>query len=233
MSKAVGVLSKSITSMRKQELQEALVRVRTRMPGWVRHLTRVARATVRSGRPSPALPQDLIERRRPCANRRILIERLPRGGSVAEIGALRGEFSRAILMITKPSLLHLIDFDFLQLAEDVRADPRVRLHEGASPDVLSEIADETLDWAYIDADQCNAGASRDAAAAARNIKPGGYLVFSDFAHIDPSLGRYGVHRAVVEFAVTNRWPIVLLSYETNALYDAVLQLPAERGRAVG
>jgi hypothetical protein len=219
--------------MRQHDMQKTLVQLRTRMPGWVRHLTRVARAAVSSSRPSPPLPQDLLEHCRLCANRHVLIERLPRGGAVAEIGTLRGEFARAILAIAKPSLLHVVDLNLSNLAEDVRSDPRVRLHEGASPDVLAAIADETLDWAYIDADHSYAGAARDAAAAARKIKPGGYLVFNDFAHIDPSLGRYGVHRAVVEFAVTNRWPIVLLSYETNALYDVALQRPAEHDRQAG
>lgn len=213
--------------MRTGYLQKALVRVRTGMPSRIRHVARVLRAAVGSNQRSPALPQELIEHCKFCASRRILLARLPRGGAVAEIGTLRGDFARQILRIANPRVLHLIDLDVSKLADDVRTDPRVRVHEGTSPDVLSAIADESLDWAYIDADHSYEGVSRDAAAAARMIKPGGHLVFNDFGHIDPSLGRYGVHRATVEFAVAHRWPMVLFAYETNALYDVALQRPAE------
>uniref|UniRef100_Q07IR6 Class I SAM-dependent methyltransferase n=1 Tax=Rhodopseudomonas palustris (strain BisA53) TaxID=316055 RepID=Q07IR6_RHOP5 len=181
------------------------------------------------GQQSPSLPQSLIENCRFCADRLVLIERLPRGGEIAEIGCLRGEFSRDILRIASPHRLHLFDIDFAPLADDVRQDARVSLHEGASPASLAVIPDGTLDWAYIDADHSYAAVVRDAAAAARKVKPGGYLVFNDFAHVDPFMGRYGVHRAVVEFAVQHRWDIVFFAYETNAVYDIALQRPAGNG----
>ena len=60
------------------------------------------------------------------------------------------------------------------------------------------------------------------------MKPGGYLVFNDFAHADPYLGAYGVQRAVVEFAVIRGWKFVWWAYEPNALYDVALQRPADR-----
>jgi hypothetical protein len=37
-----------------------------------------------------------------------------------------------------------------------------------------------------------------------------------FAHIDPFLGTYGVHRAVVNFAVTRGWRFAWFAYEPNA-----------------
>lgn len=218
--------------MGKDGLKQAIVRFRIGLPGSLRRAVRIVRAAFSSAPQSPKLPQELLENCRFCADRLLLIDRLPRGGEVAEIGTLRGEFARLILKISNPRKLYLIDLDFSKLVGDVRDDPRVSLHQGSSPDILSVIANESLDWAYIDADHSYRGASRDAAAAARKIKPGGYLVFNDFAHIDPSMGRYGVHRAVVEFAVANRWPLVLLAYETNALYDVALQRPGgDSGRA--
>jgi hypothetical protein len=51
------------------------------------------------------------------------------------------------------------------------------------------------------------------------------LVFNDFAHIDPSLGHYGVHRAVVDFALEVRWPLRLFAFSKYALYDVALQNP--------
>src|SRR5262249_9794096 len=55
--------------------------------------------------------------------------------------------------------------------------------------------------------------------------PGGYLVFNDFAHIDPYLGAYGVHRAVVAFAIAHNWPFRWWAYEGNGLYDVALERP--------
>ena len=51
------------------------------------------------------------------------------------------------------------------------------------------------------------------------------MVFNGFAHIDPWLGRYGVHRAVVEFAIDQSWPLRFFAYQASALYDVALQKP--------
>jgi hypothetical protein len=59
----------------------------------------------------------------------------------------------------------------------------------------------------------------------RRSNRAGYLVFNDFAHLDPYLGAYGVHRAVVEFAIARAWPFAWFAYDGNALYDVALQRP--------
>jgi hypothetical protein len=59
---------------------------------------------------------------------------------------------------------------------------------------------------------------------------GGYLVFNDFAHLDPHLGAYGVHRAVVEFAIAKDWPFAWFAYDGAGLYDVALQRPIESDR---
>jgi hypothetical protein len=87
----------------------------------------------------------------------------------------------------------------------VEQDARVQLHQGLSHEVLAIFPDAYFDWVYIDADHSYAGVTRDANAAASKVKPGGFLVFNDFAHMDPFLGAYGVHRAVVDFAVARSW----------------------------
>ena len=69
------------------------------------------------------------------------------------------------------------------------------------------------------------GGSAPSSSAA--TAPGGFLVFNDFAHIDPCLGTYGVHRAVVDFAVTQRWTFAWLAYQESALYDVALRRPHE------
>lgn len=180
---------------------------------------------MRTGKGSPKISADLIDDCRFCANRIELIARLPRGGAVAEIGTWQGEFARHILKVAAPHTLHLHDLDFSRLADDVRHDARIRLHEGASAETIHALPDASMDWIYIDGDHSYAAVVADAAAAATKVRPGGYLVFNDFAHADPFLGQYGLHRAVVEFALREQWPFVFLAYEANALYDVALRRP--------
>ena len=47
------------------------------------------------------------------------------------------------------------------------------------------------------------------------------------SHFATFLGAYGVHRAVVEFAVARNWRFVWLAYEPSALYDVALERPPE------
>jgi len=69
------------------------------------------------------------------------------------------------------------------------------------------------------------------APARRSCGRGGFLVFNDFAHIDPDVGRYGVHRAVVDFVLETRWPLALFAFHPYALYDVALQKPADTSSA--
>lgn len=142
-----------------------------------------------------------------------------------EVGTHRGHFAREILANCLPAELHLIDLDFSFLDSAVARDKRVRLHRGMSHEILESFPADHFDWIYIDADHSYAGTARDAKAAAAKVKPGGFLVFNDFAHADPYLGAYGVHRAVVDFANENLWAFSWLAYEPSALYDVALRRP--------
>lgn len=191
----------------------------------LRHVVRLSRHLVRKGRPSVPLPRELIEGCRVCASRKDLVAKLPRRARVAEVGTYRGEFARHMLDACDPGELHLVDIDFSLLDPSVAADPRVTLHQGFSHDVLAGFADESFDWIYIDGDHSYAGARRDAEVASTKVKRGGHLVFNDFAHADPYLGSYGVHRAVTDFAVAKGWPFVWWAYEVHGQYDVALQRP--------
>jgi SAM-dependent methyltransferase len=200
--------------------------IRNRMPARLRHLLRLGRHLVPRGQASMAIPPELLADCRVCASRNELVKQLPRGSRVAEVGTYRGEFARHILGTCEPAELHLIDLDISLLDPAVAADRRVTIHHGLSYEMLARFPDDRFDWIYIDGDHSYEGASRDARAAAAKVKPGGYLVFNDFAHADPYLGAYGVHRAVTEFAVTHGWPFVWWAYEPNGLYDVALRRPA-------
>lgn len=206
--------------------KSALVWARKRQPAWLRKSARLARHALVRPVASPHVPPELLADCRVCASRTDLLAHLPKCGIVGEVGTYRGEFARTILDAATPQALHLLDLDFGDTSGDIKRNPVVTLHKGDAAETLRSFPDEFFDWLYIDADHSLAGVRRDSAAAAPKVKPGGFLVFNDFAHIDPHLGAYGVHRAVCEFATEHRWPFKWWSFDAHALYDVALQRPA-------
>lgn len=200
---------------------------RSHAPEPLKRIGRGLRLLLTSAPPSaPEIPQELLDGARLLSSRDRLLDVLPKGGRVAEVGTQRGHYARRILAVARPAELHLIDLDFTQLEADVRAGQGVTLHEAMSHDALASFADGGFDWIYIDADHAYASVARDAAAAAPKLKPGGYLVFNDFARIvRQGLGVFGVHQAVCEFVIRERWPVAYLCLNGEALYDIALRKP--------
>lgn len=197
--------------------------LRAGVPVPLRRLYRLARS-LRHAEASRLLPPSLFVDCRMVASREELIARLPAHGLVAEVGTYRGDFARTILARAAPVRLHVVDIDFSQFDSGLD-DPRLSRHQGLSHQVMAGFPDQLFDWIYIDADHSFEGCLRDAMTCAAKVKPGGYLVFNDFAHIDPWLGRYGVHRAVTTFASEQHWPFAFLSYDASGLYDVALRKP--------
>jgi hypothetical protein len=59
-------------------------------------------------------------------HRLTLLQRLPAGGVVAEVGTLHGEFAREILHTVRPREIHLIDREITTAVEDLAAAPALR-----------------------------------------------------------------------------------------------------------
>jgi SAM-dependent methyltransferase len=212
------------------KLRRLALSFRKSLPDRARRALRIARHVLAARQPSSAnLPEALIPACRMCASRYQLIGMLPGGGHVAEIGTDRGHFAQHILARSNPSRLHLIDLDFSLLEPAVAKDARVKLHRGDSREIVASFQDAYFDWVYIDADHSYEGVMRDASSAASKVKLGGFLVFNDFAHVDPLLGSYGVHRAVVDFAIERKWTFAFFAYDPQALYDVALQRPHDSG----
>lgn len=209
----------------RQTLKRLEMRLRAVTPVWMRRLYRATRA-FNPAELSKSLPEDLVRDCRFCVSRNDMVARLPQGGIVAELGTWRGAFAREILDRSDPRELHVVDIDLSQFGEPLAADPRVKRHQGLAHEVIASFPDGYFDWVYVDAGHAYSEVIRDARAAAPKIKAGGYLVFNDFAHVDVHLGRYGVHRAAVDFALEFRWPLQLFAFSPDALYDIALQRPA-------
>lgn len=176
--------------------------------------------------PAPPVPQELLEDARLCADRYEMIRRLPKGGTVAELGTLKGDFARHILDAAAPERLHICDIHLANCRKDVLADPRVAAEESLTTDWLPNFPDGHFDWIYVDADHGYDAVRADIALSHTKVKPGGYLVFNDYARMmRPGLGVFGVHQAVTEFLVEARWPVAFFAFQGEALYDIALRRP--------
>lgn len=170
-------------------------------------------------------PPELVTDCRFCASRLDMLSFLPHQATVAELGTEIGNFAREIVIRTNPRELHLIDFDYSRFDPSGLPSDRVMYHRGDTGQILANFPPDFFDWIYVDADHSFEGVQRDIRSCADKVKPGGLLVFNDFAHIDPSLGRYGVHRAVMEFVNEARWKLRFFAYEVSGLYDVAIQRP--------
>lgn len=201
--------------------------IRTFLPESVKRIMRaLALALTPTPAVAPVIPQSLLEECRVFSDRYAMLPHLPKQACVAEIGTLQGYFARQILVQCAPRALHLLDIDFSQLAEDVAKDPHVRQHQGLSHNILTTFPTAHFDWIYIDGDHRYDGVKRDIAAAIDVLKPGGLLIFNDFARVARAgLGAFGVHQAVSEFMLEAQWPAVYFCFNGDALYDIALRKP--------
>jgi SAM-dependent methyltransferase len=200
------------------------MRLRANMPASLRRAYRMV-GGLRRPRTAEPLPVELLAECRFCPSREMMLEVLPKGGAVCELGTYRGEFAREIVKTSRPSELHLVDIDYSQFDPEGLEGTHIHLHTGLTHEVIATFPQAHFDWVYIDADHSYEGCLRDAQAAAAHVRPGGYIIFNDFAHIDPWMGQYGVHRAATDFAREANWPMAFFSYNRHGLYDAAFRKP--------
>src|SRR5215203_4626962 len=83
----------------------------------------------------PMLPHHAIKGARLYADRETMLEVVPKGGEVAEVGVCTGYFSRHICAVVQPIKFHLIDLDFSPM--DWSAVPCLhKVHKGDSSTIL-------------------------------------------------------------------------------------------------
>jgi hypothetical protein len=173
------------------------------------------------------------------AQRRLfLLEMLPPASVGAEIGVHQGDFSRVILDVVAPSMLHLIDpwkyepsstyeralyggrAENGQAEMDARYESvldrfdteikagQVTVHRGQSAEVLGALPDESLDWVYIDGNHLYEFVARDLELSLRKTRPGGLVTGDDYA--EGGWWQGGVKRAVDELAASGTARLVLI-----------------------
>jgi SAM-dependent methyltransferase len=167
-------------------------------------------------------------------DRRALLARLPQGGVVAEVGVANGDFSADILEIAKPRRLILIDLwgdpRFAAGVDRIRArfadeisEGRVEVRRGMSVDVLTELPDASLDWAYIDTDHSYETTLAELRLAKRKVKPGGIIAGHDFAAGNPVAPFvYGVIPACHRFCVEEGYAYRFLTLDPTQFFSFAL-----------
>lgn len=178
--------------------------------------------------PAPQLRDEHLRHCSVVPERRVLLERLPKGGIVAEVGTLQGEFAGEILRIVEPRELHLIDHEIhprvREMAEDPSLRDRVHVHHRDSAEALETFPDAYFDWIYIDAQHAYAGVKRDVGVARRKVKIDGLLVFNDYviwSYVE--MQPYGVVAAVNELCIEDDWELVYLALPSHMYCDVAVR----------
>lgn len=168
--------------------------------------------------------------------RRTFLESLPKQAVVAEIGALRGHFSREIMRVAEPRELHLVDVwwelfgdvypdwgpetrhgtlttraaheEVSQLARDYERDNGAlcRVHVGDDRVVLKEFADHHFDWVYVDSSHEYEHTRQELELLRTKVKPDGIIAGHDWFD-DPDHPHHGVRRAIGEFCAEHGWRV--------------------------
>lgn len=155
--------------------------------------------------------------------RQAVIGMLPKGGIGAEIGVWKGDYSAVLLAEARPKLLHLIDpwrssdapehdkawygaqrgIDMNAVHASVVARFRTEIdtgqvivHRTLSTETLAPMAQDSLDFAYVDGDHRFGAVRADLELAAAKVRPGGLIVADD--HTLGGWWEDGVVRAVNE-----------------------------------
>jgi predicted O-methyltransferase YrrM len=165
-----------------------------------------------------------------------MLEYLPKGGIVAEIGVDKGDFSAEILRVAKPSKLHLVDVwsskryhEGLQKVVEAKfaseiASGTVEINKGLSTEAVTQFPDDYFDWIYIDTDHMYATTRDELALYAPKVKPGGIIAGHDFIIGNwASLVRYGVQEAVYEFCCRNDWELRYMTMENAGFPSFAIQ----------
>ena len=174
---------------------------------------------------SPQLPWKLLENCKLVHNKYALLDVLPKEGKVAELGVLRGRYSKEICRVNKPQELHLIDIDFNHF-EEFNTETTLIRKNMKSWDALEEYKDNYFDWIYIDGDHSYEGVCKDINVSTRKLRSGGYLVFDDFSYGSWSNGnKFGVHRAVSKFLCAERWEVSYFAFAPTAGYNIAIRKP--------
>jgi len=170
-----------------------------------------------------------------------LLEMMPKHSVCAEIGVFWGMFSRVILRVVEPKMLHLIDpwryqpdptfakachggVSGSQKRMDEIHDSVVRhlghrknvtIHSTSSSVAVNQFPDDYFDWIYVDGDHFYEGVTADLEQYRRKVKPGGFVAGDDYARKGNVFFKDDVTRAVNDILARGLYEVVELCPQKN------------------
>lgn len=189
---------------------------------------------------APLVPEHLLAECRVLPSREDLLEVLPAGGVVAEIGVADGAYSDRILKFNKPRRLILIDVwdtdryrNGLQAVREKFSDGinagTVQVEQGLSVDALKRLPPRLLDWAYLDTAHDYKTTKAELRLLRTRIKPGGYIAGHDFCVGNPHAKLpYGVIPAVCEFCVEEGLGFAYITLASDGHFSFCLWTPGDK-----
>lgn len=164
-----------------------------------------------------------------------LLQHLPKGGHVAEIGVAYGDYTLNIVRHNRPEKLHLIDAwakdrfsPGLQAVRDKFSNEiengTIDIRQGLSLDVLKSLEPQSLDWVYIDTDHSFTTTLKELQVCAMLVKKGGFIAGHDFCTgsvVTPT--PYGVIEAVTKFCKDHHWQFAYLTVESGGHFSFALK----------
>jgi hypothetical protein len=196
----------------------------------------------------PALGANNLKDARLYANRTDLVAGLPvrKGGTIAEIGVWRADFSKVLVTKLEPRRFLAFDIFTGHLEENWNGLTGQELFdglthrqyyeremapfggvttiiEGASQETLRGFTDGSFDLVYIDGNHAYDAVKADTELAVQMISDKGFLVFNDYLLLDHNNAAYGVVPVVNDLATKHGWYVVGFALN-HALYcDIALQ----------
>jgi hypothetical protein len=187
---------------------------------------KVARIHKESTLPKVVLQKKHVANCQLLLNRDELLERLPKSDVVAELGVDTADFSRRILEINKPEVLHLVDkwvgvryhegkyHRVCWRFEKEIESGQIVMHRKLSIEAADDFADGSLGWVYIDTSHSYKVTRDELLAYSKKVKPGGIIAGHDYSPGNwIETFRYGVIESVHEFCVKYDWELIYLTVD--------------------
>ena len=176
--------------------------------------------------PKVPLKPENVENCTVLLDRQLMLQKLGKGGNVAEIGVDEGKFSRQIFDINTPDNFHLIDVWGTDRFHDGKYESvksyfqkqidseQVHIHKKLSTDAVTDFEDDYFDWIYIDTNHQYETTRDELRLYAPKMKKGGIIAGHDYVKGNwISTYRYGVIEAVHEFCVQFGWELLYFTIE--------------------
>jgi hypothetical protein len=193
------------------------------------------------------LPNRLLQRARIVSSREDILEALPKGLAICEVGTAYGDFAQKILDVCKPSKLIVIDtFNFHTLPSEPwgesclsgashieyyqrRFEPYIRTGVmqvmcGYSSEMLPVIADKSVDVFYVDAAHNFEAVWADLSFIKYKIRDDGWIILNDYVLYDILQDvPYGVIQATNRFMLEENWEMCFLALHDYMFCDVAIR----------